>query len=78
MGDWRPLLSRALTGPSEAGRIYTLRWLGVLARIGAPSFAQYGVELVVEQLKDPSLQVGLFLDIELPVSYFFLLFLSFF
>ena len=52
------MLTRALSGSSEAGRIYTVRWLGVLARMGAPSFAQYGVELLVEQLKDPALQVG--------------------
>jgi len=56
--DWRLMLTRALSGSSEAGRIYTVRWLGVLARMGAPSFAQYGVELLVEQLKDPALQVA--------------------
>lgn len=55
--DWRLLLTKALSGSSEGGRIYTIKWLGILARIGAPSFAQYGVELLVEQLKDESLQV---------------------
>lgn len=57
--DWRMLLSKALSGTSEAGRIYTIKWLRVLARIGAPSFAQYGVELLVEQLQGESLKVSM-------------------
>jgi hypothetical protein len=57
--EWggRLILSKALTQGIEAGKLYAVRWLGVLARIRAPSFAQYGVEFLVEQLKDPSLQV---------------------
>jgi len=37
--DWRVILSKALSGHSEAGRLYTIRWLGVLARMGFPSFS---------------------------------------
>ncbi len=57
--EWggRLILSKALSQGLEAGKLYAVRWLGVLARIRAPSFAQYGVEFLVEQLKDPSLQV---------------------
>jgi hypothetical protein len=57
--DWggRLILNKALSQSPEAGKLYAVRWLGVLARIRAPSFAQYGVEFLVEQLRDPSLQV---------------------
>ena len=58
--DWRVILSKALSGHSEAGRLYTIRWLGVLARMGFPSFSQFGIELLVEQLKDNSLQVSFY------------------
>jgi hypothetical protein len=51
------ILNKALSQSPEAGKLYSVRWLGVLARIRAPSFAQYGVEFLVEQLRDPSLQV---------------------
>jgi hypothetical protein len=51
------ILNKALSQSPEAGKLYAVRWLGVLARIRAPSFAQYGVEFLVEQLRDPSLQV---------------------
>ena len=59
--DWGSrthLLSKALTGAPEAGRVYSTRWLGVLARVGVPSIAVYGVELLVKQLKDESLTVA--------------------
>jgi len=59
--DWGSrthLLSKALTGSPEAGRVYSTRWLGVLARVGVPSIAVYGVELLVKQLKDDSLTVA--------------------
>jgi len=58
--DWgsRLLLTKALQSSMEAGRLYSTRWLGVLARARAPSFAMYGVEMLVEQLKDKSMQVA--------------------
>ena len=58
--DWgsRLLLTKALTSTPESGRLYSTRWLGVLARARAPSFAMYGVELLVEQLRDKSPQVA--------------------
>jgi len=59
--DWGSrthLLTKALTGAPESGRVYSTRWLGVLARVGVPSIAVYGVELLVKQLKDESLMVA--------------------
>jgi len=59
--DWGSrthLLTKALTGAPESGRVYATRWLGVLARVGVPSIAVYGVELLVKQLKDESLTVA--------------------
>ena len=51
-------MTKALSGNSEAGRLYTIRWLRVLARIRATNFAQYGIELLVDQLRDNSMQVN--------------------
>ena len=75
--DWGArahLLVRGLTGVTEAGRVYTTSWLGVLARLGVPNIAvyvknvrvmfvifpcvRYGVELLVKQLLDESLTVA--------------------
>ena len=59
--DWGArahLLVKGLTGVTEAGRVYTTRWLGVLARLGVPNIAVYGVELLVRQLLDESLTVA--------------------
>jgi len=59
--DWGSrthLLTKALTTAPETGRVYSTRWLGVLARVGVPSIAVYGVELLVKQLKDESLTVA--------------------
>ena len=42
--DWGArahLLVKGLTGVTEAGRVYTTRWLGVLARLGVPNIAVY-------------------------------------
>ena len=52
------LLTKALTAAPESGRVYATRWLRVLARMGAASIAVYGVELLVRQLRDPSLTVA--------------------
>ena len=49
--DWGArahLLVKGLTGVSEAGRVYSTRWLGVLARLGVPNIAVY-VEICNEQ-----------------------------
>jgi len=59
--DWGSrthLLTKALTAAPEYGRVYATRWVGVLARVGVPSIAVYGVELLVKQLKDESLTVA--------------------
>jgi len=59
--DWgsrTSLLVKGLTTGSEQGRIYSTRWLGVLARLGVPNIAVYGVELLVRQLMDESLVVA--------------------
>ena len=42
--DWGArahLLVKGLTGVSEMGRVYSTRWLGVLARLGVPNIAVY-------------------------------------
>ena len=59
--DWGSrsnLLVKALTVSSEQGRVYSTRWVGVLARMGVPSISVYGVELLVKQLADESLTVA--------------------
>ena len=59
--DWGSrsnLLVKALTSSSEQGRVYATRWVGVLSRMGVPSIAVYGVELLVRQLADQSLTVA--------------------
>ena len=59
--DWGSrsnLLVKALTVSSEQGRVYSTRWVGVLARMGVPSISVYGVELLVRQLADSSLTVA--------------------
>ena len=52
------IIFAGLTTGSEQGRIYSTRWLGVLARLGVPNIAVYGVELLVRQLMDESLVVA--------------------
>ena len=59
--DWGSrsnLLVKALTNSPEQGRVYATRWVGVLCRMGVPSIAVYGVELLVRQLADQSLTVA--------------------
>ena len=59
--DWGArshLLMKGLTGVTEVGRAYSTRWLGVLARLGVPHIAVYGVELLVRQLLDESITVA--------------------
>ena len=49
--DWGArahLLVKGLTGVSEMGRVYSTRWLGVLARLVVPNIAVY-VEKCIEQ-----------------------------
>ena len=51
-------LFSGLTSGTELGRIYSTKWVGVLARLGVPHIAVYGVELLVRQLMDSSLTVA--------------------
>ena len=48
--DWGArahLLVRGLTQVTEAGRVYTTSWLGVLARLGVPNIAVYVENVMV-------------------------------
>ena len=52
------ILVKGLRESSEQGRVYSTRWLGVLARLSVPNIAVYGVELLVKQLMDESISVS--------------------
>ncbi|CAM9238832.1 unnamed protein product, partial [Lampetra fluviatilis] len=54
----RVLLSKTLTGGTESTRVYATLHLRVLLRIGVDFFTNWGVELLLTQLHDPSPSVA--------------------
>jgi hypothetical protein len=55
----RIILSKVLKSPVEGSRLYATKFLLVLIRAHTPDFANWGMELLVMQLYDPSIQVSL-------------------
>lgn len=56
---FRIILSKVLKSPVEGSRLYATKFLLVLIRAHTPDFANWGMELLVMQLYDPSIQVSL-------------------
>jgi len=56
---FRNILSKVLKSPVEGSRLYATKFLLVLIRAQSPDFETWGMELLVMQLYDASIQISL-------------------
>ncbi|KAK3090902.1 hypothetical protein FSP39_015586 [Pinctada imbricata] len=57
-GNARAILSKALSATAESARLYCTKFMRVLLRAKVAGFSSWGVELLVNQLYDQSIQVA--------------------